>query len=203
MNASRYVKLVDQAEQPWSPGSEFAILQSQLQQWADDLPESLRFTRNSICTRTDASQLGGLLFCHFTYHQTVCELAWIGMRDLFNIQDPVVHPPEQASFLSRVQDHCFEHCMAICALYKEAMRHGPEALVDTWLSIVAHDSARVIIQYIVMGLGSSQEKGETLKDHAIAAVHCNIRALKMMIPYHSLAQSLVSLAYERPAQNFC
>lgn len=188
------MKHLDQAQPPWSLGSEFAVLQSQLQQWLDNLPESLRFTRNAIDTRKEASQLGGLLFCHFTYQQTMCDLTRIGMQDLFKIRARVKYPAGQAAFLTHVQDHCFEHCMALCALYEEAMRHGPEALADTWLSVVAHDSARVIVHYISKGLGSSKQKGETLKTHAVAAVHTNIRALKSMVPLHSLAQSLVSLA---------
>lgn len=101
-------------------------------------------------------------------------------------------PPEQAAFLKTGQDQCFEHNMALCALFEEASSHGTAALTDTWLSVVAHGSARVIIEYITLGLGSSREKGEALRTHAIAALHSNIRALKSMIPLHASAQALVS-----------
>lgn len=198
-SAHRNLRHLGQATQLWSPESEFAILQSQLQRWADGLPQSLRFTRNAICARKDASQLGGLLFCHFTYHQTMCDLTRIGMGDLFNGEVRVEQQPQHAAFNTRLQDQCFDHCMALCALFEEAMRHGPEALADTWLSVVAHDSARVIVHYISKGLGSSRDKGETFQSHAIAAVHSNLRALRKMIPYHFLAQSLVSTTGERLA----
>lgn len=82
--------------------------------------------------------------------------------------------------------------MTLCALFEEAMRHGGEALADTWLSIVAYDCVGVIVQYLSEGLGTSKQKGETLKTHALAAVHSNIRALKRMVPLHYLAHSLVS-----------
>lgn len=124
----------------------------------------------------------------------MCDLTRIGMRDFFTprASSRVKYLREQASFLTRIQDQCFEHCMALCALYDEALKHGPEALADTWLSIVAFDSAKIIIQYISTGLGTSKDKGETLRTHAIAAVHSNIRALESMVPLHFLARSLVS-----------
>lgn len=113
------------------------------------------------------------------------------MKDTSSTSIRIQRPPEETAFLKTIQDQCFEHNMALCALFEEASGHGTVALTDTWLSVVAHSSARIIIEYISVGLGSSREKGEALRTHAIAAVHSNIRALKSMIPLHALAQSLV------------
>lgn len=122
----------------------------------------------------------------------MCNLTRIAMQDHFEIRSRIKYPQEQSDFLTRAQDQCFGHCMALCALFEEAMRHGPGALADTWLSIVAYDCVGVIVQYLSEGLGTSKQKGETLKTHALAAVHSNIRALKRMVPLHYLAHSLVS-----------
>lgn len=186
------MKHLDNAQPPWLSGSEFTRLGTQLRHWFKNLPNCLSVTQNAIRQRKDSSQLGGVFFMHFTYHQTVCDLIRIGMKDLFNNRTQVQYTPQQVSFLKCAQDHCFEHCMALCSLYQEAMRHGPEVLADTWLSVVAHDSAKVIIDYISRGLGNSNERGETLRAHAIAAVHSNIQVLKKMTQWHSLAQPLVS-----------
>lgn len=188
----RFLGRSPQAHSPWLAGSEFSSLQTQLRQWLDNIPASLRFTRKAIYQRKRASQLGALLLCHFTYHQTMSDLTGISMKDMSSIPAQVKCPPEKATFLKVIQDQCFEHNMALCALFEEASSHGMAALADSWLSVVAHGSARVIIEYITLGLGSSREKGEALRTHAIAAVHSDIRALKSMIPTHALAQSLVS-----------
>lgn len=155
------------------------------------LPNTLRFSRHAVYERKQAHQLGGLLFCHVTFHQTMCDLMRIAMQEPFGTPDCVDGSTEPAAFIQRVQDQRFEHCMAICALFEEAMKHGHSALADTWLSVVAHDSAKVIIQYVSKGMGSSGTKGEAFKANAIFAVHSNIRALHTMIPLHSIAQSLV------------
>lgn len=143
--------------------------------------------------RKATAQLGALLLCHITYHQTMSDLTRIGLTENSSlVGGQPEYSAEQSALLATIQDQCFEHNMALCAIFEEAVRHGPETLADTWLSIVAHDSVRVVVHYISMGLGSSKEKGESLRSRAVAAVHSNIRALKSMIPIHSLAQSLVS-----------
>ena len=168
------------------------MLEASFQHWYNSLPGSLHFSRTAIYMRKESSQLGGLLFLHVTYHQTMCDLTRIGMRDLFKIRAAFEFPPERTDFLKQVQDKCFEHCMALSSIYEEAMRYGPEALSDTWLSVVAHDSSRVIVHYISNDLGTSVEKGESLKKLAVLALHANIIALKKMITIHSLAKPLVS-----------
>lgn len=173
--------------------SEIATLQRQLRHWKSNLPETLRFTRKAERARREMSQLGGLLLCHITYHQTMSDLLYIALHDVFGINGRAEDPPEQRPFLKRAQDQCFEHCIMLCALFEEATRHGQESLVDTWLSVVAHDSAKVIIRYVSKGLGSSKEKGEAVRARAVAAVHANIRALESMIPLHSLARCLVRI----------
>lgn len=177
---------------PFEIGSDFDVLQTQLHWWLAHLPESLRLTRATINQRKHASQLGALLLCHFTYHQTMCDLTRIGREERFAMRGGYQGPREQTAFLRAVQNQCFEHNMALCALFEEASRHGTQGFADSWLSVVAHDSARMITDHIAMGLGSSREKGEALRAHVVAAVHSNIRALESMIPLHALAQSLVS-----------
>lgn len=170
------------------------MLQAQLHQWLDGLPESLRFTRSAIHQRKETSQLGALLLCHFTYHHTMCKLTavWIGEHVLTHVQSEYVL--QKALFLITVQNQCFEQNMALCALFDEACNHGTEALTDTWLSIVAHDSARWLVNYI----GKGPE--EVMAVRSIDGIGSNIRALKRMIPIHAQAQPLVRVA--RPASQF-
>ncbi|PSR97213.1 fungal-specific transcription factor domain-domain-containing protein [Coniella lustricola] len=187
-----YVKNLHQSQQPWAAASRFHEIHGQLKLWVSKLPSTLRFSQNAIYERKQASQLGGLLFCHVTFHQTMCDLMRVAVQQPFG-DSGHVHPSlEQAAFLNWVQDQRFEHCMAICALFEEAMRHGHSTLADTWLSVVAHDSAKFIIEYVYHGMGSSTTKGDAFKVNAISAVHSNIRALHTMIPLHSIAQSLHS-----------
>ncbi|CAN8100995.1 unnamed protein product [Discula destructiva] len=184
----RFVRGWDQIQISWLAESEFFVLQAQLHQWLANLPESLHVARAATSQKSRAPQLGAILLLHLTYHQTMSDLMRIGMSELS--AGHIRQSLEQTAFLKTAEDQCFEHNMALCALFVGAASHGLEALTDTWLSIVAHGSARIVIDYFSMGLGSSREKGEAVRKHAMAAVHSNIRALERMIPIHAPAQSL-------------
>ncbi|KAI1336578.1 hypothetical protein F5Y15DRAFT_393359 [Xylariaceae sp. FL0016] len=186
----RFVKHLDTAQQPWVPGSEFSRLEKSLHFWYDGLTDSLCFTQMAIRKRKASSQLGALLLLHIMYHQTLCDLHRIGMHDLFKIRVPVDFPVEQTSFLEQVQDCCFQDAVSLASVFEEALRHGAEVLADTWLSIVAHDSSRVIIHYISKRLGTSRHQEHTIKQRAVACVHTNIQALDKMVPMYQLAKPL-------------
>jgi hypothetical protein len=188
----RYVKHLDKALSPWLPESEFAALEASLLSWYHSLPSSLQFTRTAIYMRKESSQLGALLLLHWTYHQSLCDLNRIGMDELFRIRRPVLFPPEQADFQKTTQDKCMEHAAGISLIFEEALRHGIEALADTWLPVIAHDSTRVLVHFITRKLGTSATKFIMYRPHAVACMQANITALKRMVPMFQLAKPLVS-----------
>ncbi|KAK6085840.1 hypothetical protein SCUP234_02747 [Seiridium cupressi] len=120
----RYVKHLDTALSPWLQGSDFAQLESALFSWYEELPGNLQFTQTAICMRKESSQLGALLLLHWTYHQSLCDLNRIGMRDLFQIRKAINFPPDQSDFQKRTQDRCNEHATAIALMFAEAFKHG-------------------------------------------------------------------------------
>ncbi|KAH8887769.1 hypothetical protein GQ53DRAFT_749463 [Thozetella sp. PMI_491] len=185
----RYVRIAHTQEPPWFATSEYADLEAKLARWNERLPSSLRFDKAAIYMRKESSQLGGLLFLHFTYHQTLCDLTQLGMQDLFKTHAGLVFPVEQQEFQKAMQDQCFQHAVSISTIFDEAFRHGIDALADTWLGVVAQDSSTVIIHYISRDLGTT-DKDEQFKNQAVACLHSNLRALKRMLPLYALAKPL-------------
>lgn len=141
--------------------------------------------------RKESSQVGGLLMLHLTYHQTFCDLNRIALGNLFKIRPRIEFPPSQEGFLRRVQDQCFEHAVVLSSIFDEAAKHGPDTLADTWLCCVAHDSAKVMVNYVSKGMGSA-EKDKSFRRQVTSYLHGNLRALKRMIPMYALAKQLAS-----------
>jgi len=164
-------------------------VESSLVQWHEQLPPSLRFTPSAISLRGEFSELGGLLFLHITYHQSLVDLHRSGMDDIVRTGSPLECPSHQKDFVTHVENQCFDHACAIAAIYQEALRHGPEVLADTWLSVVAHDAAHVIIHHTVDGLGSL---GHRMPRQTIySPLRSLLCALERMEPSHALAKPLV------------
>ncbi|KAM0810856.1 hypothetical protein AB5N19_11209 [Seiridium cardinale] len=190
----RYVKHLDTALPPWLRGSDFAQLESALFSWYEELPGNLQFTQTAIYMRKESSQLGALLLLHWTYHQSLCDLNRIGMRDLFQIRKAINFPPDQSDFQKRTQDRCNEHATAIALMFAEASKHGHACFADTWLPVIAHDSTRVIVHYITHKLGTSTHKLAMVRPHSISCMQANIIALKKMVPMFQLAKPLYAAA---------
>lgn len=189
----RYVKHLDVAKPPWMQDSEFSTIQAALSQWHNSLPDSLQFTRSALQKRKVSDQHGALLLMHLTYHQSICDLTRIGMRELFKIREPILFPPDQDGFLRKVQDECFDNAMAVSDVFQEALKHGTESLADTWLCVVAHDAARVLVYYLVNKMGSTGRHSEnTLRVRVTQALWANVQALQRMKPMFALAKPLVS-----------
>jgi hypothetical protein len=176
---------------PWLPESGFSKLEVGLIKWHEELPNSLQFTRTAIYMRKESSQLGGLLLLHWTYHQSLCDLNRIGMPELFKIRCAIHFPPEQSVFQRQVQDRCMEHATEISLIFEEAMKHGVEALADTWLPVIAHDAIRVITHYLLRPQGTVDVKVNQVSKHAVSCLQTNVTALKRMVPMFQLAKPLV------------
>jgi hypothetical protein len=187
----RFVKHLDEALDPWLPDSQFQQLQAELRRWHDRLPYSLRFSRTAIYMRKESSQTGGLLLLHITYHQTFCDLNRIAMGNLFKILPRIEFPPTQTAFVKQIQDQCFEHAVVLSSIFEEAGKHGPDTLADTWLSIIAHETVKVIVNYVAQDMGTA-DKDDEFRRQVTSYLHQNIRALKRMIPMYALAKPLVS-----------
>jgi len=192
-NAIRFVKHLDVARPPWLCDSEYNILQADLSRWHNSLPDNLHFTRSAVQKRKVTDQHGALLLLHLTYHQSLCDLTRIGMRELFKIREPILFPPEQDEFLRQVQDACFDNGMAVSDVLQESLKHGTGSLADTWLCVVAHDAARVLVYYLSNKMGSTaRHNDDTLRSRVTLALWANMQALQRMIPMFALARPLVS-----------
>ena len=190
----KYVKHLDAGKPPWLADSEFTLLQADFKDWHDALPASLQFTRPAIQQRKVSHQHGALLFLHLTFHQSLCDLTRIGMRDLFRIRSPITFPPEQGAFLQQVQDACFDNCLAVSNVFYHALKHGSEALADTWLPVVAHDVTRVIVHYMEKKLGSiHRHSSASWRRKVTDALKHNLEALRKMDQLITLARPLVSM----------
>lgn len=184
------MKHLEKIHPPWEPGSEWSKLYGELGSWHESLPDSLRFTRAAVQKRKFTGQHGALLFLHLCYHQTMCDLTRIGMGDLFRIKGRLVFPPEQHHFLSNVQDDCFDHCIAVSSIFREALAHGAEAYADTWLCVVAHDASRVQVNYFQRRFGSAIMR-TSLAEDVDSALSSNVDVLTRLVPLVALAKPLL------------
>lgn len=107
---------------------------------------------------------------------------------LFKIRTSFRIPAEQHEFLERVQDRCYEHAAGLALIFEEALKHGPETLADTWLSVVAHDSSRVIVHYLTHQLGSCRSRYNIVRAHSIKTLQVHY-AMFLIDSVHSKEDS--------------
>ncbi|KAK2590458.1 hypothetical protein QQS21_011859 [Conoideocrella luteorostrata] len=187
----RFVKHLDETQPPYLEDSEFSVIHRSLAHWAHSLPESLQFDRSAIQKRKISGQHGALMLLHVCYHQTVCDLTRIGMPELFRIRVPFQFSPDKKDFVEGVQNVCFDSCIAVTNLFREALHHGQEMFADTWLCVVAHDSIRVIVHYLSKHLGTvARHEDVLLRETAISGLSANMQALERLIPLQALAKPL-------------
>lgn len=115
------------------------------------------------------------------------------MPKLFKIRRPVEFPPDQEAFLEHCRRMCFEHAQNVARTVKEALRHGPKTLADSWMCIIAHDSIKVMLYYLTEVGEVESESGRQLMKETLPLFRGNIRALEVTTPMCSAAGHCVSL----------
>lgn len=137
-----------------------------------------------------------LLWC--TYRQTLVDLYRIGMPTLFRIRRPVEFPADKKGFLDDCRRICFESAREVSRIIAEALRHGIKALADTWLCIIAHDSAKVMLYYlrhITDSSASSLSASESNETKLL--VRKNMETLMQMRSLVATAEHCVCLSFTR------
>lgn len=191
-----FVRHLDKMQAPWLTGSEYAILETSLKNWYASLHISLQFAQTAISIRKQASEVGGLLLLHITYHQTLCKLNRMGMAKSFQISPSTQFSPQQnGSPLAHVQCECLTNAIAVSAVFEEALKHNFDGLVDTWLSVAAHHSLRIMVHHLQHE--NSENGRQTPSTKAIwASVLTNLKALRKMMQIQVLAGPLVSRIFQ-------
>lgn len=178
-----------ESQPPWFANSEFSVRQADLGQWPGSLHDNLRLARSAVQQRKGVDQHRALLLLHITYCQTICDLARIGMQELFKLRQPLSFPAEQEECLQTVQATCFGSYLAVLSLLQEVLKHGTESLADTWPCVVAHDAVRVFIHYVTSILGSAGRYSDSDVTSGVqSASRVIIQALKRMIPVLALVK---------------
>jgi len=154
IQAQRYAaKHSNLPEQPLVQDTELEMLELSLTLWFENLPRTLQLTQAAIFMRKESGQLGGLLLLHIAYHNTMIQLS---------------------------RETRYPHAISIAEIFGEALKHGPEALADTWLPVAAYRSARIILE-------NSPAHGD-----ASSTLRPLLAALDTMRASHSSANTLVS-----------
>lgn len=116
------------------------------------------------------------------------------MPELFRIRIPLQFPPDKKDFVEQIQNACFDHCLEITKIFREALNHGQEAFSDTWICVVAHDSIRVIAHYLQKSLGSvARHSDSVFRSMVMSGLSANVQALARMTSLQALAKPLVRL----------
>jgi hypothetical protein len=146
------------------------------------------FSPTAKYARKESSQFGQLCLLHCTYHQTLVDLYRIGMPKLFKIRAVIDFPPEQRALLQQIQHSCFFHARQVAIIIRETAVHGIRMLADTWMSVIAHDSIKVMLYYLTEG---RLEKRQALLDQTIPLFQSTVEALNAMIPMFATAKGCV------------
>ncbi|KAJ6078605.1 hypothetical protein N7467_008358 [Penicillium canescens] len=168
----RYIKHLGDAMVPWSPESEFALLDADCRAWYESLPASLQFTPDAIYIRKDTSQLGALSTSSL---QTPSSLRL---------------PPEQHEFLKHLQQVLFDAARALATIVGQTAHHGPRMLADSWLPTITYDSCRIIVYHLTQILDPREESTKSLILTTIPLLRSNIAALKSMGSLNAIANTL-------------
>lgn len=189
----RYVKQLDSARPPWLPDSEFAKLDNALQEWYQQLPPSLQFTRAALYTRRESSQLGAFVLLQCTYNWTTVDLYRIALPKLYRLRPPWACGDD---FRARLQETIFIHAQRCSTVLADASRHGITTLADTWLPSIAFDGNRLMLYYITQILGLDNDKGQIALAECMPYCRSNIELLKAMQSMSAMAESLHPTAEE-------
>lgn len=189
----RYVKRIDTSKPPWLPDSEFAQLDAALNDWYQQLPPSLQFTRAALYTRRESSQLGAFVLLQCTYNWTTVDLYRIALPKLYRLR-----PPWECTddFAARLQDTIFLHAQNCSTVLADASRHGIKTLADTWLPSIAFDGNRLMLYYITQILGLGTEKGQMALAECMPYCRSNLELLRSMQSMSAMAESLYPTAEE-------
>lgn len=150
----------------------------------------LRFTTSVQYIRKDSSQLGALCLLHCTFHQTMCDLHRIGLPRLYKIRTKIQYPPERLDFLATVQQTSFHHACELAKILQTASRHGVKTFADSWLSVVAHDTNRLMVYYLTKTINPNAIENRQIVRESLPLISSNLDILKVMSSIFSMSKSL-------------
>ena len=185
-----FVKHMEEEQDPWLPGSGFAVLIEEIQTWKQSLPSWLDFSADNVYIRRESHQLGALLLIHCMYHHVMCDVHRIALPDLFKNQEPFVFPPEQQAFVAHLQDMCFEHAQRMSVLVSTILQHGVKHFADSILPSFVYNSSRIMLYYVARLLDISKPGASTLISRTVELVQQNNKALREMTLMYPLAETL-------------
>lgn len=189
----RYVKRLETSKAPWLQDSDFAKLDSAMNEWYQQLPPSLQFTRAALYTRRESSQLGAFVLLQCTYNWTTVDLYRIALPKLYRLRLPWECSDE---FVARLQETIFVHAQRCSVVLADASRHGIKTLADVWLPSIAFDGNRLMLYYITQILGLDTERGQNALAECMPYIRSNLELLKSMQSMSAMAESLYPTASE-------
>lgn len=187
------MKRIDTSKPPWLPESEFAQLDAALNDWYQQLPPSLQFTRAALYTRRESSQLGAFVLLQCTYNWTTVDLYRIALPKLYRLRPPWNCTDE---FAGRLQETIFVHAQNCSTVLADASRHGIKTLADTWLPSIAFDGNRLMLYYITQILGLDTDRGQIALAECMPYCRSNLELLRSMQSMSAMAESLYPTADE-------
>jgi len=112
---------------PWTAGSGFAKLSSELQEWVDGLPYWLKYSSSNLADQVAILQAPSFVFMHVAYHTIVCTLHRFSVPSANMATEPQVeesglpswNPPPD--FLQTSVKTCFEHAKSISTIMAEVI----------------------------------------------------------------------------------
>ena len=120
----------------------------------------------------------------------MCDLHRIGLPRLYKIRTKIHYPPERLEFLASVQSTSFCHAGEIAKILQTATRHGIKTLADSWLSVVAHDTNRLMVYYLTKVIDPTATENRKAVSETLPLITSNLDVLRLMSSLFSMSKAL-------------
>lgn len=165
-----------------SPGSDFLLLITQLDEWYENLPEQLQATPINFYAHREMGVLGAVMFLHLGYHGAIADLTRVSLNGFdFPLAEAFQSVPLE--FRAECQSRCRYHSDRVSHTIRLGLEHGMMAFDDSYCHFSAFEATKVQVVH-------SSTPGNSAQDR-MAAIECIKINIELMRVKEGLPQGIL------------
>lgn len=158
---------------PWSPGSEYTVLQDDLNRFSDNLPSELAFSSTAVFRKKRAGRLVAFLTLHVFLRLLCCDIQQV---DAVIKRLPNRVPPPQG-FLDQCRLKRLANALKLCDIIAEALPH--EGIVmDPFMGTCAFQACKMLL--FQRKLDQDEVSSGVTQEAVTASIDTAIRCLRRL-----------------------